>query len=210
MPSVSWAQIEKLSLAYLQKSGTVQAANLDKCLKHAADFAEKVSAFFIRHYNGLEEASVSFCLSTDGTYPDWACQYDEESKTFMLNAVGIMSFVQSCNEAPELILTPEGRGNGNFSVYRLNAYKAELRKLPSQMMMFLLLFQEVARVLDVTTVERRRNSARHVLEKTDTDYMNLLWAFRKVDGIYTKFHGIDMKSDIKFTWHESEWATGKG
>ncbi len=209
MPSASWSQIEKLSLTYLRKSGPAQAGSLDRCLKRSGVFAEKVSRFFVQSVPGLEEAQVVFCMSEDGAYPEWACSYDEENHVFRVNSVGVMAFMQSCEKAPELLQTREGRGNGDFSVFRLNAYKAELRKLPSRMMMFLLLFQEMARVLNVAVVEHKRSTARRAMEKTDLDYINLLWAFRKVEDIYAQLNGSELRSDVKFTWHEAEWTTGK-
>lgn len=209
MPAASWAQIEKLVSAYSSKPCLASATALDKCLKKAEGYAEKISRFFVQNHVDLADASMVFCESDDGKYPDYACAFDEDSRQFRVNPVGVVNFYSSCHDAVELLNTPEGRGNGNYSIYRLNAYKAELRKLPCQMHLFLLLFQEMARVMEVTYVERRRATAKRELEKSDADYLNLLWAFKALEEAFKRINGSDIRTDFNFIWFESEWITGK-
>lgn len=209
MPAVTWIQIEKLGLAYIKKPSVASAESLDKVLKRSADFLEKLARFFVRTQQKLEDVTLEFKLSSNGEYAGGACVFDPEARKFVINVIEVLKFDEFCQNAPALIETPEGRGNGNFSVYRLNAYKAELRKLPKQLKMLLLLFQEIARVLEVTYVDRKRISQKHELPKEDLDYLNLVWAFLHLENVYKVMNGSNLRIDFKFTWFESEWATEK-
>lgn len=207
MPSTSWAQIERLSAAYRRKPGCDTAAKLDRCLRKAAPFTDKITRFYVRSHAALVESSVVFCMSDgNGAYPDYACEYDPVENVFQLNTVGVLEFRDSCGQSEKLLVTSEGREN--FAVYRLNAYKAELQKLPTQLLMFLLLFQEKARVLEVTQVERRRNAVKREDDKSNLEYLNFLWAFRELEGMYHNLSGNNLRSDTRFTWFESEWVSG--
>ena len=96
-----------------------------------------------------------------------------------------------------------------WSAGRLDAYKAELRKLPSQLHLFLLLFQEVAHVLEVTHVDRRRSVIKQEMAKADLDYQNFLWAFRELESAYDYLFGGDLRTKTQFTWWEAEWSDKK-
>ena len=141
----------------------------------------------------------------NGAVPEWACRCDVEAHEFRLNLIGIFRFLEECRHAHEMMNQPEGRAN--FSVYRMNAYKDQLAKLPSQMMMFLLLFQEEARVLEVAQEERKR-SIHAEASPLDIDYINFFWAFRELEKTYRCFKGVELRSDLQFVWHETEWASG--
>ncbi len=213
MPATSWTQIEKLSNSYLRKPGEATALALDKCLKRATDFTENLATYFVRKHQKLAEANVAFCMSTDGTFPDWGCQYDESTSTFVLNPIGVILFYKSCLATPVQQLQPtklrSEKTKEEWSACRLDAYKAELRKLPSQLHLFLLLFQEIARVLEVTYVERRRPPVKQEIPKSDLDYQNFLWAFRELEGAYRYLFGGDLRINTQFTWWESEWSDKK-
>ena len=209
MQTMSWTQIAKLGVAYIRKPSAATAESLDKGLRRSEEFLEKIAKFFVCTRQGLEDATVEFRVSEDGVFNGPACEFDEEGRKFRINVIEVLKFEEYCHAASALIETPEGRGNGNFSVYRLNAYKAELKKLPSYLMFILLLFQEIARVLQVTHVDRRRTLPKHEIEKEDLDYLNLVWAFLELEDVYRRLKGNDLRSDIQFTWFESEWATEK-
>ena len=209
MQTMSWSQIEKLGLAYIKRPSAATAESLDKGLMRSAEFLETIARFFVRRRQGLEDATVEFRLSEEGVYKGPACEFDKETHKFLINVIEVLKFQEYCQNAPELIKTPEGRGNGSFSVYRLNAYKAELRKLPGYLVFVLLLFQQVAQVLEVTYVEKRRTIPKQEMDKDDLDYLNLVWAFLELENVYRNLKGNDLRSDIKFTWFESEWATEK-
>jgi len=213
MPATSWTQIEKLCNSYLRKPGATTALALDKCLKRATDFAEKLAIYFIRKHTKLAEANVAFCVSSNDAFPEWGCQYDETTTTFVLNPVGVIQFYKSCLELPPAPPQPTVLRSKvtkeEWSARRLDAYRAELRKLPSQLHLFLLLFQEVARVLEVIYVDRRRSTVKQEIAKDDLDYQNFLWAFRELESAYDYLFGGDLRTKTQFTWWESEWSDKK-
>lgn len=209
MQTMSWSQIEKLGLAYIKKPSATTAASLDKGLMRSSAFLETIARVCVRRRQGLADTSVAFRLSEDGVYNGAACEFDAEKRVFLINVIEVLKFQEYCQKAPELIQTPEGRGNGSFSIYRLNAYKAELRKLPSYLTFVLLLFQQIAQILEVTYVEKKRSIPKKELAKEDLDYLNLVWAFLELENVYRNLKGNDLRRDIKFTWFESEWATEK-
>lgn len=203
---MSWTQIEKLALAYRRNPSTTTALPLDRCLRKAQSFIDKITKFYVKTHTLLEEASAAFAMSAEGVYPEAACEYNPETKIFTINPVGILTFQEACKNAKEILGTSAGREN--FSVYRLNAYMSELQKLPSQLLLFLLLFQEKARVLEVTQVEHRRNSVKREIDQSDLEYLNFLWGFRELEHMYKSLNGSNLRSDLHFTWFESEWISG--
>ena len=213
MSATSWTQVEKLCNSYLRKPAAATASALDRCLKRAGDFAEKLAIYFVRKHTKLAEANVAFCVSSNDVFPEWGCQFDEATATFVLNPVGVIQFYNDCLQTLPVQTRPDvlraTLAKEEWSATRLNAYKAELRKLPCQLHLFLLLFQEMARVLEVTHVERRRNALKQVMSKTDLDYQNFLWAFRELEGAYDYLFGGDLRTKIQFTWWEAEWSDKK-
>ena len=205
MAALSWTQLEKLTLAFIRKPTEKNRLAYDKAQGRAKDFLEKLTFFFIQNHPGLEGYKAVFIPTQEGQCPEWGCRCDEETREFRLNLVGIFRFLEECRHAHETMNLPEGRAN--FSVYRMNAYKDQLQKLPPQMMMFLLLFQEEARILEVAQEERKRASRAEV-SPLDMEYIHFLWAFRELEKVYRCLKGVELKSDLQFVWHETEWTSG--
>ncbi|MDD4097605.1 MAG: hypothetical protein PHC30_02430 [Lentisphaeria bacterium] len=202
---MSWVQLEKLAAAYRRKPTAATAAALDRGQRRAADFVETLTNHFVRNHTALETASVAFRESEDGTYPGWACEYNAEQQLFELNLVGVLEFHEECKQALAVMKTLEGREN--FSVYRLHAFLAEMRKLPRKLLVFLLLFREKARVLEVTQAERRRG-ARVALDPDEDAYMRLLWAFKELEAVMRTLSGTDLRAELNITWFEADWIIG--
>ena len=202
---MSWRQLEKLAAAYRRKPTSAAAAALDRRQRRASEFTETLTTLFVRNHAALENASVAFRFSSDGVYPDWACEYNAEEQVFELNLVGVLAFQEECEQAQDTMKTLEGREN--FSVYRLHAFLAEMRKLPSRLLVFLLLFHEKARILEVTQVERRRG-ARAAVDPDEDAYMRLLWAFKELESVVRVLDGSDLRAAQNITWFEAEWIIG--
>jgi len=204
---MSWIQLEKLALAYKRKPTATAALALDRGMRKSGDFIDTLSEHFVRTQGSLEDCSASFRFSEEGQFPEWACHFDAEKRVFELNPVGVVGFHDECTRAQEALLTQEGRGT--FTMYRLYAYMAELNKLPSKYLPFLMLFREKARVLEVTQVERRRGNITPVVVDSEEDmYLCLLWAFKELEVAIQRLSGINLRTDLNITWFESEWITG--
>ncbi len=202
---MSWLQLEKLAAAYRRNPTAATAAALDRGLRRSLEFTETLTNHFVRNHTALESATVTFRFSADGIFPDWACEYNAEQQVFELNLVGVIAFHEECKQALAAMKTLEGREN--FSVYRLHAFLAEMRKLPRKLLVFLLLFREKARILEVTQAERRRG-ARVAVDPDEDAYMRLLWAFKELEGVVRALNGSDLRAEQNITWFEADWIIG--
>ena len=201
---MSWTQIEKQATAYKKAPGPASASSLDRCL---ADFQGPIETFarlFIKPLVGMQDMTARFVLSEDGQYPEWACKLDEESKTFLLNPLGVLSFLDECEQASTTMQTQEGREN--FKTFRLLAYMTELKKLPLKYLAFLCLFREVARVTEVTRTDKRRTVHNPPTEAEEA-YMSYLWSFKELESAVQTISNVDLRADYKISWYESEWIT---
>ena len=206
MATPNWPQIEKACLSYLEKPTEKRLSSIESLLTRASGILDSIANFFIRKHATLEDTTVVFCNAENGDYPEWGCQFNAETRQFLINPVGVFRFIKECQQSKEAMFLPMGRGS--FSIYRLNAFKTQLCKLPSQMMMFLLLFKEVANTLQVAYEERRKGS-KNETSQIDIDYTNFLWGFKELERLYLCVKGVELKSDLQFVWHETEWTSGR-
>jgi hypothetical protein len=205
----TWRNFEKLARAYLrgEKARSETAAALDELGEkvNKSRIVEALAMIMVHPHQGLEDVTVRFALSGEGgEYPEWETAFDEESRSIILNPVGIVRFVQECQEAAGKLRTPDARES--FKKYRLHAYLAELAKLPSQLALYLHLLREVACQLQVTQVERKGGGSEEV---DDVRYMRLLWAFKEMEQFFAREQGISLRSEYGFLWYESDWIVGK-
>ena len=195
---MSWLQIEKQIAAYKRRPGLKSAVALDRVLRASASFLERLTEFYVDIHEPLQNHEVVFQLSEEGRYPEWGCRHDSERNLFIINVMGVDSFYLFCQQkvleepSPELTRTEK----------RWHCFCRELAKLPRNLFIFLLLFQEIARVLQITEPARRR---REELSQADQDYFCILWAVRELEGVYLQLAGNSLRNDTQFTWYESEW-----
>lgn len=206
----TWRQFEKLAKAYLN-----QAPGADPDGEPLRDLAERVNksriaealaTMFLAPYAGFEETGIRFLEAAAGSpYPDeWDTRFDEEGNILEINPVGVLGFTRRCDDAFERLATPEARRD--FATYRLNAYMAELRKLPSRLLLFILILRKVAEVLKITEVEKRGGETEDV---DDGGYMNLLWGFKEVERMYREMKGVSIRAEYGVLWYESDWYVGR-
>ena len=201
---MTWTQIETLATAYRQHPGKATAAALDECLRNLQEPIETFANLFVKPLVGMQEKTARFLLSDNGSFPEWACQLDEDRNIFLLNPIGILSFQGECRNASETAKTQEGREN--FKIYRLLAYLQELQKLPLKYLTFLCLFKEVARVMEVTHTDKRR-ALHNQPSEAEEDYMSYLWSFKELENAIKTISNTDLRADYKISWYESEWIT---
>ena len=195
---MSWLQIEKQIAAYKRRPDLKSAAALDKVLKSATPFLEQLTEFCIITHEPLQKDGVAFQLSEDGRYPNWGCSYDSERNLFVINVLGVDSFYQFCQQMVQEELSPELTRTDK----RWHCFCRELAKLPRNLFVLLLLFQEEARVMQITEPVRRR---REELSQADQEYFHTLWAVQELENAYRQLTGNSLRRDTQFTWFESEW-----
>ncbi len=202
----TWRQFEKLAKSYLGEGRATDGRQIRELAEkvNKSRIAEALETMFLVPYAGLDKTTIRFLEVGDEPYPDWDMRYDAAAKTIEINPVGVVGFVLRCDEAAAKLATPEARRD--FATYRLNAYMAELRKLPSRLLLFILVLRKVAEILKVTEVEKRGGETEDV---DDGGYMNLLWGFKEAERVYREMKGLNIRAEYGLLWYESDWYVGR-
>ncbi len=204
----TWKQYEKQVEFYFKQTKPVETVvdSLNSIAQKAnsAKIGTAIAKLFLSNYDSFENVGVAFYVHDEDPedYPIWPTEYDAEAKTILLNPVGIFQFIEDCDAAAQLLQTPQVRRS--FLRYRYFAFLTELKKLPSRVMMFLLVLQQVALVDKIADVETK-----HGIEEADgEDYLTLLWAFKELESFMMNNNGVDLRSEYKVSWYESDWSIG--
>lgn len=203
----TWRQFEKLAKSYLGEGRATDGRQIRELAEkvNKSRIAEALETMFLVPYAGLDKATIRFLeVVGDEPYPDWDMRYDAAANTIEINPVGVVGFVLRCDDASAKLATPEARRD--FATYRLNAYMAELRKLPSRLLLFILVLRKVAEILKVTEVEKRGGETEDV---DDGGYMNLLWGFKEAERVYREMKGLNIRAEYGLLWYESDWYVGR-
>ncbi len=217
--AVAWKAYEKQSKNYLQETkpleDVVKQINSNATKSNSAKIGSALARLFFVNYPDLQDIPVSFYIH-DGEpedYPTtWPTHYTEPVKgtedikeviaKITINPIGVFQFIDDCESAAQLLATPQIRRS--FLRYRYYAFLTELKKLPSKVMMFLLILQQVAMIKRVSDVETK-----HGIEKADGEtYLTLLWAFKELEIFLSGSSGVELRSEYKISWYESDWSIG--
>ena len=204
----TWRQFERLSRLYCKANPPEAKAVLG--LRELAGKANRsrigdaLATIFVHRYGGMEDVNVIFDGGGELGFSDVPASYDAETDTISVNPVGIMKFMTSCVTAPEALKTASARES--LEVYRIQAFQAELGKLPSRFLLFLLVLREVANASAITEVEKKCGGIETV---EDGGYMELLWAFKELERVMREMKGISIRSEYTIAWYESDWFVGK-
>ena len=205
----TWKTFEKLTKEYEgaspPKHDEAQALNELAQKTNSSRIVDALASLFVQGYQGLEEVNVQFYASRNGDgFPAWPASYLEHEGQIVLNPLGILRFRKRCHEAVKAIKTPEGRDS--FVTYRFQAYLSELRKLPTEHLIFPHLLNQVAKASQITRVEKKGGG---IEEVEDEQYMTLLWAFKELDLFFKQSNGRSLRSEYSILWYESDWILGK-
>ena len=205
--SSTWKNFERLVRQY-DKSGRSDTDKLDRLDElsrkvNSSRIVEALSTLFIHPY-GFAEATLQFSTREAEELPSWRTRMDDDEEVLYLNAMGVFGFIDECGEAVELLKTPEARKS--FHHYRFQAYLAELSKLPSQYILFLLILRQVAHSRHITDVEKKGGE----IEVAEGEsYLEILWAFKELEVFFKRTNGLDLRSEYRILWLESDWFVGK-
>ncbi len=204
----TWKQYEKQIPNFFDDSKDIEKVinSLNSIAQKAnnAKIASAIGKLFFHDYEDFKDKNVQFYFHREepDDYPHWPTEYDAETETIYINPVGIFQFQEDCSTAAELLTTPRVRKS--FLRYRYFAFLTELKKLPSKIIMFLLALQQVALVQKIADVETK-----HGVEEADgEDYLTLLWAFKELERFLLHNNGLDLRSEFKISWYESDWSMG--
>lgn len=206
--SATWKQIEKLVQKYLESKAPKPALvkPIDDLIQKTNDsrIVDAMATLLVTSYMGMEKVRVQFAVSDGKKFPDWITSFDAEQKIVYVNAVGVFRFHKVCEDAVSFIATPEARES--FERYRYHAFLAEIRKLDTRHLLFILVLQEVAKVKEVSRVEKRGGVSE---PNENEDYMTLLWALKELETVYSQSSGVNLRAESNMSWFESEWIAGK-
>jgi len=205
--SSTWKQFERLHRQYEQSACSDQRklAEIDELVGKVNNsrIVDALATLFILPY-GLEEYRLQFAASETGKLISWGTRRDDEAHVIYVSVEGVFQFIRDCAEAVEVLKTPAARKT--FQHYRFQAYLAELGKLPSRYILFILILREVAEARKITDVEKKGGEIEVAEGKA---YLQLLWAFKELEAFFRRTNGMDLRAEAGILWLESDWFIGK-
>ena len=199
-----WKQYEKLSLAYLdgQKDNSkileklhilTEKTNLDK-------IGNALFTLFVSPYISICN-TVEFITSMDEGIPDWQTQFDPETGIIQVHPLSVFRLINEMSQlgVPTVV-------EDDFIRSRHLSFLTEIGKLTSTYILFLLVLQRVAYLLEIAHLEKRGG----VVEVAEDEaYHTLLWAFKELESFLRNTYGLNIRAHYGISWYEAEWITGK-
>lgn len=200
-------QIEHHSRA-IEKGGDdycTNIFNLDETSKELnnSDIVDALATIFLQKFEDYETTTISFVLSDENNkLPFWNSLLDETEKRLYINPMSYHFFRQQCKKSHLKIR--KNSIKSDFLQLRFHSYLNEMRKLPETHTFFLYLLNEIGQHFNVTQAKRHRKKVKNSPIQ-DYGYMNLLWAFNKLDNIYFKGKSQNLRTAFNIHWHETDW-----
>ena len=212
-----WKQYERLTITLLNGSGTKpRAKGMPKPktkkevlaeLKELTDKANQdkigdaLTTLFVRPYipQGLEVGFNADCKR--GAIPQWQTEVDGDHGKILVHPPAILKFIHTIRQiTSEHIEREEELVN-----LRHLSFLSEVAKLPNIYILFLLVLQRIALLMEIAHLEKRGG----VVEIADGEaYHTLLWAFKELEMFLTKTYGVNMRAQYGISWYEGDWITG--
>ena len=199
-----WKQYEKMATTYLngesdkaavlrQLQSLTRKANGDKT-------ANALESLFVRPYISLP-IQVEFACDDHNELPKWHTCYDAEESFILIHPVSVFSFIDDIRK----IVVPD-IDEDEFVDCRYACFLSEMSKLSKIYILFLLVLQRVAYLLEIAHLEKRGG----VIEVAEGEaYHTMLWAFKELEAFAKKTYGMHIRSNFGISWYESDWITGR-
>jgi hypothetical protein len=199
-----WKQYERLSRGYLDDEDNRESfrERLDTLTIKANNdrIGNALYALFVRPYLA-QPLTVEFTTALDDGVPEWQTAYVEEDSALLVHPVSIFKFRRDIRE---IKVNPEKKEDLLRSRYL--SFLSEIEKLPSIYLLFLLVLQRVAYLLEIAHLEKRGG----VVEIAEGEpYHTLLWAFKELETFCRKAYGVNIRADFGISWYEADWITGR-
>ena len=199
-----WKQYEKLSLAYLD--GQKDSSKILEKLEVLTDktnvdkIGNALFTLFVSPYVNICN-TVEFTTSMDGDIPNWQTKFDPETGIIQVHPLSIFRLIKEISHLsiPKVI-------EDDFIRCRHLSFLTEISKLTSTYVLFLLVLQRVAYLLEIAHLEKRGG----VVEVAEDEaYHTLLWAFKELENFLRKTYGLNIRAHYGISWYEAEWITGR-
>ena len=200
-----WKQFEKFYKDYQSDQkckDTAIAAFGDLCTKANNDnICAGLKTLFVAPHYDLDLAVLFDLHLEDGKIALWQTMFDSEKKELYVNPFSILQFIEQIKE-----VDLESEDKENIIHFRWVSFCKEMSKIPSMFLLFMLVLQRVAYLLEIAHIEKRGG----IVEVAEGEaYHTLLWAFKEFEAFARKTWGIELRSKYNILWYESEWITGR-
>ena len=200
--TTSWRQYEKLSQTYLSSQEERQdiVEKLSELTKkvNADEIGKALHTLFVLPFF-KNSKSIEFTNFFDSEIPKWQTLFDEERQILKIHPLSVFSFIHGIRD----LNLPDR--NSNFIGCRNISFITEIGKLPSIYVLFLMVLQRVAFLLEITHLEKRGG----IIEVAEDEYYHtLLWAFKELELFVKKTYGVNIRAHYGIAWYEAEWITG--
>jgi len=165
------------------------------------EIGKALATLFVKPYVALPVA-VEFSLEMNGLeVPEWLTRYDEVNNRILLQPLSVCHYIQRMRG----IQVTEDKVQ-DFVRWRNSSFLHEMAKLPSIHLLFMVVLQRVAYMLEIAHLEKRGG----VIEVAEGEaYHTLLWAFKEVEAFVLRTSGIQVRAHYVISWYESDWITGR-
>ncbi len=199
-----WKQFEKLADAYIKKT-----KDRDETLEKIEDLCGKANGdrvgmslvtLFVRPYLPLD-LNLEFVHEIKKGIPRWQTDYDSENSRIIVHPLGVVRFIREIQAAE---VTDDDYEE--FLHCRWLSFLTEMAKIPSIYLLFMLVLQRTAYLLEIAHLEKRGG----VVEVAEGEsYHTFLWAFKELEGFAKRTWALNIRAKYGISWYESEWITGR-
>lgn len=203
--SSCWRQFDKMSQSYLHETKPRDEVMEDlKVLTGKAnndDIGGALATLFVKPYISAP-VNVEFTMEMPGDeIPEWTTRFDSQAACIYVHPLAMFRFIENIRTVD--LDDPEYE---DFIRKRLWSFLNEIGKLPEISILFLLVLQRVAYMLEIAHLEKRGG----VIEVAEGEsYHTLLWAFKEVENFTRRTSGLNVRAHYGISWYESDWITGR-
>ncbi len=199
-----WKQFEKLTYKYLDEPTDAKFKAIEELIgKVNGDrLGDSLYLLFVKPHLPLDLQVVFDCeLDENGELPEWRTFYSSERQNILVHPIASYKFIR---EVRNVEITDDDRED--FLHLRYLSFTKEIGKLPPIYLLFMLVLQRVAFLLEIAHLEKRGG----IIEVAEGEaYHTLLWAFKELERFVQTTWGVQVRAHYSISWYESEWITGR-
>ncbi len=160
-----------------------------------------LATLFVKPYVSLP-LTLEFTMEMeDDEPPEWVTRFDQTEGRILVQPLGVFDYIRRIRTVE---LTEEDYED--FIHCRYVSFLSEIGKLPDIHILFMLVLQRVAYMLEIAHLEKRGG----IIEVAEGEsYHTLLWAFKEVENFVRRTSGINIRAHYAISWYEAEWITGR-
>ena len=200
-----WRQFDKLCSQFIDETKprdeTRKKLEILTGKANHDEIGNALATLFVKPFLAVP-ISVEFSMEMEnGTIPDWVTKFTPEGDRILVQPLAVFSYIRRIRA---IEVTEDDQGD--FVHWRHRTFLAEISKLPDIHLLFMLVLQRVAYMLEIAHLEKRGG----IVEIAEGEsYHTLLWAFKEVENFIRRTSGINARAHYRISWYEAEWITGR-